>query len=97
MTTKINIIIDNKNIDWVKAIDESTIFVADISNNEYFEQAIQFLQWNYAIETNKEFIIGLKHGCSIPIDWLENLNSYKIIEYETQKEFIEKLSKILEE
>ena len=65
---------------WQKGIKESHIFLV-IGTPNAFEDAICFVQAEYAKSLNKPFRILLKMGTEIPEDYLKGVTDCKIEEF----------------
>lgn len=82
------------NEDWDAKIRASKNFLA-IADENYFGDAICACQAQYAKDLKKPFLILIKRGVEIPDGFLDGIDNYQIEEWESVKEILSLVAKLL--
>ena len=82
------------NEDWGAKIRASKNFLI-LADENYFGNAICASQAQYAKDLKKPFLILIKRGVKIPDGFLDGIDNYQIEEWESVKEILSLIAKLL--
>ena len=82
------------NEDWDAKIRASKNFLI-LADEGYFGDAVCACQAQYAKDLKKPFLILIKRGVKIPDGFLDGIDNYQIEEWESVKEILSLIAKLL--